>query len=386
MFKRKAKPKAILDFLHEKHENPPNIIQVKNFMAQLKKSMYGPSTISLGELEKLFNLNNSIPSDNCKSFVVNYVIDDYDDVNFRFMVSSKILLKLALREELIIHADATYKLIWQGFPVLLVGTTDRNRKFHLLGLAVCNNEESDDFQFIFRTLKEAVQKIYNFKLIPKVLVADASHSISNGFKRVFSDEVVIRMCWAHMRKAVKTKAETLSQKENVNKILTDIDSMQISKDENTFLLAYKLFLKKWKHEVSFLKYFQKEWHNKNKNWYEGASPGTPSTNNGLESINRVIKDEYTLRERLPLLRFCYLLMEIVESFSKKYENNLQEFSDNVSIDLSTWTSAYQWARLNKKIEAVSSTSARKYLIPARDYNSVNKKNWSQKQKITLMNI
>ena len=101
-------------------------------MAQLKKSMYGPSTISLGELEKLFNLNNSIPSDNCKSFVVNYVIDDYDDVNFRFMVSSKILLKLALKEELIIHADATYKLIWQGFPVLLVGTTDRDRKFHLL--------------------------------------------------------------------------------------------------------------------------------------------------------------------------------------------------------------------------------------------------------------
>ena len=132
-----------------------------------------------------------------------------------------------------------------------------------------------------------------------------------------------------------------------------------------------------------MKYFQKEWHNKNKNWYEGASL---STNNGLESINRVIKDEYTLRERLPLPRFCYLLMEIVESFSKKYENNLQEFSDNVSIDLSTWTSAYQWARLNKKIEAVSSTSARKYLIPARDYNSVNKKSWSQKQKITLMNI
>ena len=35
MFKRKAKPKAILNFLIEKHENPPNIIHVKNF--KLKK-------------------------------------------------------------------------------------------------------------------------------------------------------------------------------------------------------------------------------------------------------------------------------------------------------------------------------------------------------------
>ena len=41
------------------------------------------------------------------------------------------------------------------------------------------------------------------------------------FKSIFSDKVVIRMCWAHMRKAVKTKAETLSQKENANKILKD---------------------------------------------------------------------------------------------------------------------------------------------------------------------
>ena len=38
MFKRKAKPKAILDFLLEKHDNPPNIIQVKKFIAQLEKS------------------------------------------------------------------------------------------------------------------------------------------------------------------------------------------------------------------------------------------------------------------------------------------------------------------------------------------------------------
>ena len=54
---------------------------------------------------------------------------------------------------------------------------------------------------------------------------------------------------------------------------------------------------------SFFEVLPKKQHNKNKNWYEGTSQGTLSTNNGLESINRFIKDEYTFRERLPPSRF-----------------------------------------------------------------------------------
>jgi len=106
------------------------------------------------------------------------------------MVSTKTLLSLALKEDIIIHADATYKLIWQGFPVLLLGTTDRNRKFRLLGIAVCSNEQTDDFEFLFQSLKETVQKIYNFELKTKILVENASHSISNEFKNVLVEKLL----------------------------------------------------------------------------------------------------------------------------------------------------------------------------------------------------
>ena len=112
MFKRKVKSIAILVFLIKKHENPSNIIQVKNFIAKLKKFMNNPSTISLGQFKKWLNLHKSIPSDNCKSFLVNYMTNYCNDVHFRFIVSSKTLLKLILIEKLIIHADATYKLLW----------------------------------------------------------------------------------------------------------------------------------------------------------------------------------------------------------------------------------------------------------------------------------
>ncbi|XP_077282967.1 uncharacterized protein LOC143908979 [Arctopsyche grandis] len=370
LYKKKFKPKAIMYNLTEKYANPPNISQVKNYLARLKQTIHSPSTLNLGDLEKWLNINGTIPSDDHKSFIINYMTDESEDGAFRFIASSKALLKLALQDNFIIHADATNKLIWQGFPVFVIGTSDRNKKFHVLTVAVCSNEQNADFEFVFQSLKETVKKIYNFELRAKVLVADASHSIKTGFENTFGTEAVIRMCWTHMRRAVNKEAQVLVKKTHVDKILADIDAIQISENQNTFIKACELFLKKWEDEPIFLKYFQTEWYHKNRNWYEGACRGTPSTNNGLMSTNRIIKDKYTFRERLPLPQFCHLLMEIVEAFSKRYDN-AQEFSNNVHVDLKTWTSAYQWAYLNKKIEAVSDDAKKIYLIPGDEYKEIS---------------
>lgn len=34
-----------------------------------------------------------------------------------------------------LHADASYKLVWQGFPCLIIDPTDMNRHFHSHGFA-----------------------------------------------------------------------------------------------------------------------------------------------------------------------------------------------------------------------------------------------------------
>lgn len=75
----------------------------------------------------------------------------------------------------------------------------------------------------------------------------------------------------------------------------------------------------------------------------------PSTNNALEASNRIIKDEHTLRDRLPLSRFKIIIAEMVASWSVKYKNNLKVFIETPTIDLPLWTSAYRWAKLNKKL-------------------------------------
>ena len=42
----------------------------------------------------------------------------------------------------IMHADATYILIWNRWPVLIVGTTDADKKFHPFGIQVSKNERT----------------------------------------------------------------------------------------------------------------------------------------------------------------------------------------------------------------------------------------------------
>lgn len=76
---------------------------------------------------------------------------------FRFFISSKLLLKSAINVQKI-HTDATYKLVWQGYPILQIGTTDLYRKYHPFGLAVCTHETHGEVKFIFGSLKKTVSE------------------------------------------------------------------------------------------------------------------------------------------------------------------------------------------------------------------------------------
>lgn len=62
----------------------------------------------------------------------------------------------------------------------------------------------------------------------------------------------------------------------------------------------------------------------NQNWYLSAVPTSPSTNNSLETFNKIIKDTNTLRERLQLSKFLVVAKEMVNEWSTKYIMNPEE--------------------------------------------------------------
>ena len=249
-----------------------------------------------------------------------------------------------------ICADATYKLLHYGFPVLIVGTTDKNKTFHPFGVALCCNEKEEAFMFIFQSIKDSVRDIYQFDYEPTILVADASNAITNGFTSVFKDLLFRVMCWFHMKKAYEDH-ETYLAVESIHRdsIKQDIYVLQLSESTDIFNTAYKLFKKKWSNEKnkaidSFLNYFDNVWIEQHPGWYEGYAPGVPSTNNGLEATNEKVKSQATLRTKLSFGRFLEVVTtEIIEKWSKERDEDkpyCKPFVTQPTINHSLWVQAF----------------------------------------------
>ena len=100
-------------------------------------------------------------------------------------------------------ADATYKLNWHGYPVFVIGVTDAGRHFHPISISICSNETAADFEFVFSSIKQIVEKLHNVRYNPTILVADGADAITNGFKSVFGPGIIRVMCWAHVLRAKK---------------------------------------------------------------------------------------------------------------------------------------------------------------------------------------
>ena len=368
------KPKTISQNLANEHLiNPeievPNDRQLTNFLQTLK----GPNhkTLTFGQLLSLLQTHASISDDDDKPFILYQLkIDEYDkqesfpenefdipigEKSSRFFITTRRLLSIAALSKFI-HADSTYKLIWNNFPVLICGTSDQDKVFHPFGISVCTNEKDNDFQFMFESLKVGLQAI-NQTALPNdgsiSLIADSADAITNGFKAVFSPDTDFkrRMCWFHMKKSVDNYLSILGEKDLQCAVLKDINVLQLATTEQQFCVASRLFFQKYSSNSNsnmkkFLEYFNKEWLVKHVGWYEGYLKDSPSTNNGLESINSTLKKEATFRVRMPMAEFLTTANDVVNKWSEKRDpysvNHPKVFMQEPSITTSDFTAAYNW--------------------------------------------
>lgn len=368
LYELNLKCRAIMLRLAQKELKVPSENQINYQLRKLRIAKFGRYELELSDVISWAKSHEAVPDDDNSPFVLSY---DYDaekvDASFRLFVTTKALLGLALKTD-IIHADGTYKLIWQGYPVLMVGTSDCDRKYHPFGLIVSTNETAQDYEFVFQSLKTGLKRIFNYDFSAKTLICDAAHAIHNGFRETYGKDVIVIMCWAHMKRAVSNKAESLvSSKINREKILADIDRLQLCYSTETFNKGANLFLKKWQQENEFCRYFKNEWIFRNRNWFEGIQLLTPSTNNCLESANNLLKKQYTFRERLDLSHFLHVMLKTTTEWSQQYQFKIKEFAGQTTIDLKLWTAAYHWAKLNVEVAVQDKIF---YQIPASGKNIV----------------
>ena len=212
----RSKPKKIYEVLEEQNFKITRT-QMNNYLTQLRKQNFEPSTLSLGELQSWYQSKLTVPQSEDEPFVfgfhIRYEDDSDDDDNdvvddgnkFRFLLSSNRLLQIASISTKL-HANATYKLNCHGFPVLLLDTSDCDRKFHPFGLAICSDEKESGFTFIFKRISDGVQRITASDFTPEVLIADGSGAIRSAFQKLFNNDRMV-MCWSHMRGNVKKKTK-----------------------------------------------------------------------------------------------------------------------------------------------------------------------------------
>lgn len=238
-----TKPNGLLHLIRENAMTEPVKSKLVEFLKTLRHDKNTPS-VSASEIRTWCNDRIRIPQDEDEPYVLDFLIlaDSYDveEQDIKIVITTPRLLSLARKFMRLVQADATYKLIWQGYPYLLVGTSDANYVFHPFVAAVTKGESQSDFEFIFKAIKKGVPE---WK--PTVLLADGSEAITNGFTSVLGDPETRLMCFFHVLKNVDKYLRLISNVDLRSEIKDDIYILQTAENPENFEKASALFLKKW---------------------------------------------------------------------------------------------------------------------------------------------
>lgn len=86
-----------------------------------------------------YTLRENLPSDEDEPFVLRHLVVAkshlLSEQDLKIVVSTSRLLQNADKSDMV-QADATYKIVWQGYPVLIIGTRDMSRTFHPYTLTI----------------------------------------------------------------------------------------------------------------------------------------------------------------------------------------------------------------------------------------------------------
>ena len=312
------KPNALLHLIRQQQFAEPEKSKLVSFLQGLRVEKLGPATISAREINEWCHLKEGVPSDLDEAFVLAHHVFaksfNTDEQDLKVVLSTRRLLA-NMKKTNLIQADGTFKITWQGYPVLIVGATDSNRLFHPFALAVSKSKSAADFGFLFKSLHT-----YDLEYQPTILMADGSDAITAGYEEVFGAPFRRLMCFFHVIKNVEQHLRGLTK-----------GNRQVRE---------------------FVDYFEEQWVRKYPYWFEGAAMKHPSTNNGIESTNAVLKRDYTFHERLPVGQFLNLAADVVQRWSEvrnPLSPNCIHFCIDATPSLAEWTAAYQWKLLNKKV-------------------------------------
>lgn len=103
-----------------------------------------------------------------------------------------------------LQADATFRISWNDFPLLLAGFSDANRKFHPTILSIVSRECTSTYTQLFKEIFEFDEEnLY----IPKHVMGDGTATITKAATEIFGAECIRLMCYFHIIQRIKIKVK-----------------------------------------------------------------------------------------------------------------------------------------------------------------------------------
>ena len=106
----------------------PKSLQITNYLAAKKPREHGPvGRVTLSSLQVAAAIMQILPEDIGEGYVLD---STYDLVDSSFVIVLSTIRMSTHDVGGIIYSDATYKCTWNNFPVIMMGYSDKNRRFH----------------------------------------------------------------------------------------------------------------------------------------------------------------------------------------------------------------------------------------------------------------
>ena len=159
-------------------------------------------------------------------------MDNENETRFCVIFSTKKLLSFLSKSD-VLHLDATYRLVWQGYPVLIVGVTSSTGKFYGSMVVLSSHEDSDAIAEIYKFIHDT-QDVH-----PKFRMGDGATSITKAGREIFGEcnecnGAQRLMCWSHVHRALVPQLKPLNSldKELGKNLLKDIEEIQWSVNDS----------------------------------------------------------------------------------------------------------------------------------------------------------
>nr|CAI72252.1 hypothetical protein PI35.0030 [Phytophthora infestans] len=220
-----------------------------------------------------------------------------DEKPFIVGLSTKaLMLRLTVPpQNFILHVDGTYKMNQCDYPVIVVGISDRSRRFHLVALFVVSQETQSVFEAVFFSLRRIYFWITKNDLRIQYAMADGDKAQCNALALVFGGNPSYRflMCFFHVMKKVQERIRSFSSGVAAT-VLREVYDLHFARSEAAYLEMLRVIMTRWLKEpalVQFAQYMHGQWLiGLFTTWQIFATPsGFATTNNPAETFSALIK-------------------------------------------------------------------------------------------------